>query len=200
MAKPPGQGFAIASLVLGLLGGVVLSVIFGIVALVRVRRGAAGKGFAIAGLVLSGLWVAAIGIVTTFVVVTSPQRDSTGAITRGGSVSTTDLRVGDCLKSWHDSPSIDRLPVTRCSQPHEAEVYYSFAMTDAAYPGDDGAREAGRARCMSAAETEIRPDKADTQEVAWLRPTADSWAQGARDVECIAVSTTGPITGSVRGT
>lgn len=56
------NGFAIASFVLGLAGfmlvTLVLSVIFGIVALAGIRRTAErGKGLAIAGLVLSGVWV-----------------------------------------------------------------------------------------------------------------------------------------------
>ena len=52
------NGFAIAAFVLGLVGFVVLSVIFGIVALNKLRdRPQRGKGLAIAGLCLSGVWV-----------------------------------------------------------------------------------------------------------------------------------------------
>jgi Domain of unknown function (DUF4190) len=56
------NGYAIASFVLGLAGfmlvTLVLSVIFGIVALVGIRKTAErGKGFAIAGLAVSGVWL-----------------------------------------------------------------------------------------------------------------------------------------------
>lgn len=67
---PPYQrrtnGFAVASLILGILGVVILSVIFGCVALSQIRRrGDDGSGLAIAGLVLSGVWTALmlIGVV-----------------------------------------------------------------------------------------------------------------------------------------
>src|SRR6516165_12599321 len=63
------DGFAIASLLLGLFGitviGAILGIIFGIVALRRVRRtGQPGRGLAIAGLVLSAI---SLLIVTFFV-------------------------------------------------------------------------------------------------------------------------------------
>jgi hypothetical protein len=58
----PTNGFAIASFILGLLGftlvTAVLSIIFGIIALVKIREmQQRGKGLAIAGLVLSGVWL-----------------------------------------------------------------------------------------------------------------------------------------------
>src|SRR5215831_2024091 len=53
--RRPTNGFAIASLIFGILGGVVLSVIFGLVALSQIRRRQqSGRGLAIAGLALSG--------------------------------------------------------------------------------------------------------------------------------------------------
>ena len=51
------DGFAVASLVLGILSGSLLAIIFGIVALGRIRRdGTGGRGLAIAGIVLGFLW------------------------------------------------------------------------------------------------------------------------------------------------
>lgn len=55
--RRPMSRWAVASLVFGLFGGSLFSVVFGIIALRRIRaRGQRGRGFAIAGLVLSGLW------------------------------------------------------------------------------------------------------------------------------------------------
>ena len=60
--QPQSRGFAIASLVLGIVWvcgiGAVLAVIFGIIALRRVKRGVgAGKGMAITGVILGSLGV-----------------------------------------------------------------------------------------------------------------------------------------------
>lgn len=65
------DGFAIASLVFGLLGGPVLSVIFGVVARSRIKRAGGtlkGRGMATAGIVLGSLWTALIlvGVILAF--------------------------------------------------------------------------------------------------------------------------------------
>ncbi|MDR6199426.1 hypothetical protein QE374_001335 [Microbacterium sp. SORGH_AS428] len=72
MSQPPQQyvyvtrptdGLAITSFVLALLGFNLLAVIFGHVALSRIRRSnAAGAGFAVAGLVIGYLTLAAIAV------------------------------------------------------------------------------------------------------------------------------------------
>jgi hypothetical protein len=57
------NGFAVASLVLGLCTGTLLAVIFGHIALSQIRRtGAPGRGMAIAGLVLGYIWTAVVVI------------------------------------------------------------------------------------------------------------------------------------------
>jgi len=55
-APPPAQTnwWAIVALIFGLLGGVLISVICGIVGLNKAKQGQGGRGLAIAGLVLSG--------------------------------------------------------------------------------------------------------------------------------------------------
>ncbi len=56
----PYDGFAIAGFVLSFVGAVVLSVIFGILGLVRTKGGRArGRGLAVASLVISALWFVA---------------------------------------------------------------------------------------------------------------------------------------------
>ena len=53
------SGFAIASLVLGIIGGSILAIIFGFVALSQIKKsGAKGRGMAIAGVVLGFVWTA----------------------------------------------------------------------------------------------------------------------------------------------
>src|SRR4051812_11954964 len=56
---PPKQTnwWAIVSLIFGLLGGILISVVCGIVGLSKAKQGQGGRGLAIAGLALSGFWV-----------------------------------------------------------------------------------------------------------------------------------------------
>lgn len=61
------SGFAIASLILGVLGISLLAIIFGAIALGETRRpGVEGRGMAIAGIVLGILWIVAGIIVMMF--------------------------------------------------------------------------------------------------------------------------------------
>ena len=69
----PVSGFAIATLVLGIVGIVLPAVICGIVALGQIRSGShSGRGLAIAGLLLSALWVLLLGLYVAYVVIAWP--------------------------------------------------------------------------------------------------------------------------------
>ncbi len=61
------NGFAVASLVFGILSGILLSIIFGVVALNQIPKNQQnGRGMAIAGLILSGIWlVILIALIST---------------------------------------------------------------------------------------------------------------------------------------
>jgi hypothetical protein len=82
------DGFAIASLLLGVFGftviGAILSINFGIMALRRVRRtGQPGRGLAIAGLVLSTIWL----LIGTFFVLGAAKGPSQPSASGGHSAS-----------------------------------------------------------------------------------------------------------------
>lgn len=54
----PTDGFAVASLVLGILGISLLGIIFGVIGLNRTKDGLRdGRGFATAGIILSTVWI-----------------------------------------------------------------------------------------------------------------------------------------------
>jgi hypothetical protein len=72
-AEPGTNGLAIATLILGTLGGVLLSVTFGFVALSEIKiTGQRGRGMAITGLILSGLWVLILAVVVVVIGLASP--------------------------------------------------------------------------------------------------------------------------------
>jgi Domain of unknown function (DUF4190) len=68
--EKPVSGFAIATLVLGLMGIILPAVMCGIVALGQIRGGSSsGKGMAIAGLLISAAWVLLLAWYIAMVVV-----------------------------------------------------------------------------------------------------------------------------------
>ena len=55
--RPPTDGFAVATLLTGVVPLIPVTLVLGVTALIRTARtGARGRGLAITGLVLAGLW------------------------------------------------------------------------------------------------------------------------------------------------
>ncbi|HEU4424240.1 MAG TPA: DUF4190 domain-containing protein [Pilimelia sp.] len=198
--KPGTNGFAIASLVLGVIGGVLLSVIFGILALVQIRKQPqGGKGLAITGLVLSGLWLALIVVVGVVAIVTSASRDWSGQINSGGSVAVDELAVGDCVNGLTESGEITDLPAVPCAEPHEGEVFAIFDLSGSKWPGDQAVADEAERSCGERFDSYVAdPDRGDSLQLYFLRPTARSWRLGDHGVTCIALDPEGKLTGSLR--
>jgi len=180
-AQPSGapkktSPWAIAALILGIIGAVLFSIICGIVALNKTKNGhEGGRGLAIAGLVLSGLWlvgVAAVGLALVFF-----AKDN---------VIATDLKVGDCITEVPTSSRVLTLPTVECAQPHGGEVYAVLTMPDGGYPGASAIDE-WQNKCpdeLQSFSPEAMAD--DSVGVFVLYPTQETWNQGDRAVTCIA--------------
>jgi hypothetical protein len=126
--------WAIAAFVLGLLACVPLSVIFGIVALVKTRGGQqSGRGLAIAGLVFSALWVP-VGVIAALFWMTN------GFLITGTVDSSPLVRVGECF-----NPDIN----TRvdCGQPHSDEVFAVLSLSR--FPDSDADSQHLKNRCRA---------------------------------------------------
>jgi len=200
-AQPAGtNGWAVASLIFGIIGGVLLSVIFGIVALVQIpKRGQKGKGLAVAGLVLSALWVVGLAAVVAIALATEAERDPTGDIVGGGSVSVTDLRAGDCFNGLTDTGTVLSVDAIPCADPHDAEVFAVFSLSGSTFPGDeevfDQAEKGCNDRLADYSQKAVEDDKIG---LFVFHPTQQSWTRGDKEVTCIIGSTTEKITGSLK--
>ncbi len=186
--SPATNWWAIVSLVFGILGGVLVSVICGIVALNKTKTGRyGGRGMAIAGLMLSALWVLffVAGVAFYF----SMGRDS---------VDAADVKVGDCLADIPDGSRVSFIHVVPCEDPHKGEVFTVLTMPDGDFPGQPEIEEY-QGRCepeLAAYSSAAATDPAVGLFV--LYPTEESWADGDRTVTCIATSDT-DRSGSLKG-
>jgi hypothetical protein len=216
--QPPGQwgqqpppyppqrrgtnGFAIASLIFGIFGGVLLAAIFGFVALSQIkRRGQGGKGLAVAGLTLSGLWLAGFVVAGVIGAFASSGNSGTPIASTSDSadVKVQQLAPGQCLNGLEESSTIRNLPVVPCTQPHEGEVFAVFELPDGDYPGDQDVAKKAEDGCVDRLETHA-PKAADDPnlEIYFLHPTRSSWRLGDQGVTCVAMSGTGKVTGSIQ--
>jgi Domain of unknown function (DUF4190)/Septum formation len=219
-AQPPGQypppgsqwatqtpppsgtnGFAVASLIFGILGGILFGLIFGFVALGQIKkRNQKGRGMAIAGIVLSLVWTLACGGAIAYGALSEPKRDTAGTVTDEGSVSSIDLKLGDCLKKLPAEGVVTAVDVVPCSQSHGAEVYAEFNLSGTTYPGSDAVIKQSEEGCTKRADAlKDSAQKDDTLEIFYLYPhTSLVWNRGDHSVSCLVGSETKQYTGSLR--
>lgn len=202
LGRAKTSGFAIASFVFGLLGGVLLSVIFGIVALVRIRRrGQRGKGFAIAGLALSGAWVLVVGVAIAVLLIEQPDRSAaTGQIAHQGTASIFSLRPGDCFQNPVGSGELHVGNVTAvpCTTAHNAQVFAIFQLNAAGYPGRAAMLQLADRGCRARVARYVDRSKlTGTMSLHFVFPEPGSWAAGRRSVSCLIVDASKDLTSSL---
>jgi hypothetical protein len=201
--KPGVNGFAIAAFVLGLIGGGILSVIFGIVALVKIRkRPQRGKGLAIAGLCLTGVWVLAlVAILVVHAQTTSQRSSATGQITKPGHLDALSLQTGDCFQNPTGSTpasEVDDVTAVPCTTPHDAQVIAELPVAGSAYPGEAAFRTQAESGCQAKLKAVVDQSKVtSTMNLLWIYPEEDAWTDGMRHLSCLVVNDTKDVTSSL---
>jgi hypothetical protein len=148
---------------------VVVAVIFGLVAL--------------AGVAVGGLFVATHGF-----------RPKTVVQYRLAAVFS--LRPGECLNS---APNGQGVTILSCAMPHDAEVFATFSLTAASWPGDAAVQNQANNGCLGRFAGYVSPQFAEAglaQE--YYYPDEPAWRAGVRTVVCEVSAATGQLTGSVR--
>ena len=178
--RPGGtNGWAIAAFVVGILGGIILSVIFAIVALVQMKgRHERGRGLAIAALVISAAWIAIITSVIAY-----------GLSTQGKSVQATELSAGDCIKdayegelpTFGEAGALRPATLRRSVRGPDATGRRPTPVTNPRWPA---ATTAG-----PSSSTTPRTRRRDRRSaLRWHTRRRDAWANGDRSVVCVAMS------------
>ena len=186
------DGFAIAALVFGIFPAFagLLGVVFGWVALVRIRRsGRKGRRMAITGLVLGALWLVGVSIALGIGAFIGPDRDGSGAATTSGDVFVEDLLVEDCIAKVPDHAT-RTVRVIPCNEPHGATVYAIFRLEGSTYPGDAAVTRFAEGGCDRRLTS--RAGSKPSDEYLYYSPSRTTWALGDHDVVCIVVPSEAP--------
>ncbi|MFD0353957.1 DUF4190 domain-containing protein [Streptomyces sp. NPDC127110] len=204
--QPALNGFALASLLVGLLCFPPLGIVFAVVALVQIaRKGERGRALAVAGLVVS--------LLTTAVLVTGVTRYAehfTGGLgaerepeqVEGQLTGMDELRVGDCF----NVPGGDLLDETRftyrigCDRVHDAEVTAATAIGQSSYPSKGWLKENATDACWKAQDAYAMDSWAlpGYAEMFYFTPTPDGWQNGDRRLLCLIGTSTQEHKGSLR--
>lgn len=200
-APPKLSGLAVAALVTGLIGCVsFLGLVLGIAALLRIRRtGERGRGLAIGGIAAFAAWTAvtAIGVATgtlSFWAAT-PDAEGRGPLDRAYRIPT---QVGQCLTLAGEGIDADTV-LTRCEEPHNAQILHSFQLEPGPYPGDEAVQQRATAGCRSA-KGRLRtplPTPPPTLTLAMTYADGRDWERGNRLVVCYVRAAEGTYTGSL---
>ncbi|MEV6952444.1 DUF4190 domain-containing protein [Streptomyces sp. NPDC051183] len=204
--QPPLNGFALASLLVGLLCLPPLGVVFGIVALVQIaKRRERGRPLAVAGLALS--------LVMTVALVSVTDRLAEGFFDRvsaleqfenveGDLTDIDELRVGDCFNVpggdlLDEDPFVYRID---CAQVHDAEVTSSALLTQPGYPGAEPLRKSSADDCWKAQDAYAMDTWAlpDYAEMFYFSPSRASWRDGDRRLLCVIGTAAQEHSGSLR--
>ncbi|AGB20899.1 hypothetical protein Mycsm_00447 [Mycobacterium sp. JS623] len=103
-----------------------------------------------------------------------------------GTVTATDVKVGDCLKEIPGNTRVLTVDTVGCDQPHAGEVFAVLLMPEGDFPGQS-AIEAYQNKCEPALATYAPNAMTDnTVQLYVLYPTAETWSQGDRAVTCVA--------------
>ncbi len=202
---PPGSGktsgWAIASFILGLLSVVILSVIFGFVALSRIKRlGQRGRGLAIAGLVLSGVWIVIIIIAVVVANAGKATRSpATGQITHSGRLNVFSLTVGDCFDNPAGAQTVNTVTAIPCNKPHNAQIFAKFKLTgsDLSYPGSATVTRLATNGCNARIGSVDKSMTTSAMTIRLLFPEESAWITGQRTVSCMILNPTANLTSSL---
>lgn len=127
-------------------------------------------------------------------------RDSTGQVTAAATTDAFSIKVGDCVGKV-DGDSTDKLPLVPCTDKHSWEAFAASDLTGADFPGNAEVKGQAEKACAAAFKAFIGIAADDSRyELTFLTPTKETWTQAAdREVVCLVGSSSGGITGSLRG-
>jgi hypothetical protein len=126
---------------------------------------------------------------------------STGTVSgEGTKADVFTIKVGDCLNDGSAKGDVSTVPTISCAKQHDSEAYASLKMTDSDFPGVDAEAKQATAGCTAQFSGFIGIDYSSSSlSFSYYYPTKSSWAQGDREIICLATDPNGKTTGTLKG-
>jgi hypothetical protein len=130
-------------------------------------------------------WIPAIAIVLAVGYLASARRDSEGNVADGGTLSVTDLRVGDCFDSG-DETEISDVDAVPCNEAHPYQVFHIQDHPTASYPTDAEFTAIFESVCVVPFESFVGMSYVSSALYAdMITPSASSFEDGDREYICV---------------
>ncbi|WP_326565020.1 DUF4190 domain-containing protein [Amycolatopsis rhabdoformis] len=206
------NGLAITSLVLGVVPvlkvlfgfalaipgiSLLLSVIFGVVALRQIRQtGDGGRPLALAGIGLSCAWVVVLFITAGASSESSSEDAAVNAVVNGGN-SLFSAEQGECFTGY-DKATGDVTKVS-CDVAHADEIYAVVPLPESdTYPGEESLATTSRQYCTTAQSGYfVDAEKPADLVTAEYYPSAGTWQSQDHSVVCTLKAKSGLLTAPV---
>ncbi|KUI32379.1 septum formation family protein [Mycobacterium sp. IS-1496] len=107
-------------------------------------------------------------------------------VLREGTVTATQVKLGDCLSEIPDGSQVRTLETVDCAEPHVGEVFAVLQMPDGDFPGQDAMVEYANRCAPELASYSPAAVTDDTVRLFVLFPTDETWSDGDRAVTCVA--------------
>ncbi|HEY6792864.1 MAG TPA: septum formation family protein [Trebonia sp.] len=194
-AMAPLSWLAVAALVTGVLPVIPLGLGLGVAGLVTTRRGRRrGRDLAVIGLLATIVWIAVGGTLGAVAELTHGFHKPVKIKYNYVQSAVFDLRQGDCL---NNVPSVSSPSLTSCNSPHDAEVFATFALSGASWPGAAVLQQEAQAGCSAQLSSYLNPQLAISLTQDYVYPGQVAWQAGTRTVVCEVRATTGQLHQSV---
>ena len=140
----------------------------------------------------------------------APRDEPGGEITASAEADAFEILKGDCidlvaLDGYGDTAEgedfeVETVPVVPCAEEHTGEVYAELVMKGDKYPGDKGISRKFEQWCHAEFEKFVGLSYDESvYGYTGFYPTEDTWEQlDDRTLQCI-ISSTEPVTGSLKG-
>ncbi|MBE1575965.1 DUF4190 domain-containing protein [Amycolatopsis roodepoortensis] len=206
--RPKTSGLAIAALVLGLAGCLLLPLlpafILGIMALSQTGPGKQqGRGLAIGGLAAAAFWT--IGWIALAKNTmgdldrhTASPPSASCATPPAGHANICTLKPGDCLQQ--PMAAVTSVELAVCESPHTTEVFGAFTAADGPWPSGGEMKAEALEHCQRIAAKNVDLPRLNAEGVyttlGYLKPEREPWEGGVRTIFCTIYSPDSQLTGS----
>jgi hypothetical protein len=139
-------------------------------------------------------------------------RDESGEIVEAGDVGVLVLKVGDCVQlpsefksqllgNTEELMTFTSFSAVPCTELHDAELYSTKTTNKNEFPGEEALFDEFSGPCVDEYSTYSGIEfDSSPHDVFPMVPTADSWLQGDREIQCFAFLVNGEQLGaSIKG-